>query len=654
MEIRLLGPFEARVGPSPPIKLPTRKAEALLAILAAKPATRHRRDHLAGLLWPQSDSKQARGSLRQTLNLLRKALGESGTAAVQTNGDDLWLDPAGVAIDAQMLESAVAADLPAELERACAGYRGDFLEGLEVEGEEFEDWRMGERLRLREMAIAALTRLLEHHTAGGATEKAISAGEKLLSLDPAAEAAYRSLMQAYLTQGARGGAIRQYQRCRKILRRELSVDPSAETEELYRQIVEGVAVTHRLPSRERPSIAILPFDYLADDGGDGYLAQGIVDDILSELSRFRSLRVIARHSSFAASRLRRPAQEIGRELGADFVLEGSIRRIDEQMRIATHLSNTATGLHVSSDRYDVPARAIFELEDRIVRQVAGALAIRIDHEILERAQRRHAEDLGAYDCWLRAMHHLHRDKPHGVEKARKLFRRALELDPNYARAYSGIALAYYNDWNCHAWDRWAECQTQAFEHARKAIELDPSDHIPHCILGQVHLYRREFELVEKHHGRALALNPNDADCLARMAQAQCQLGDPAAGIELGEAARKLNPRFPDWYVGFLGLPYLMAARHEEAAAVMEQAPDAFIDTRGILAAAYGFLGQKAKAREHGDAFLAGFESKIQPGKPADPAEAVRWLQQVTPFRQETDARYFRKGMKKAGLIPSVQ
>ena len=650
MQIRLLGPFEARVGEAPPLKLPTRKAEALLAILAARPATRHRRDHLAGLLWPSSDSKQARGSLRQTLNLLRKALTDSGAATPQTSGDDLWLDPKGIVIDVQALEAAVAADMPVELEQACANYRGDFLEGLEIEGEEFEDWRMGERRRLREMAIAGLSRLLDHHIAVGASDRAISVGEKLLTLDPAAESAYRMLMQAYLTQGARGGAIRQYQRCRKVLRRELSVDPSAETEELYRQIIDGVATTHKLPARERPSIAILPFDYLAEDGDDGYFAQGIVDDILSELSRFRSLRVIARHSSFAAVRQGRSADEVGRELGADFVLEGSIRRIEDQMRIATHLSSTGTGLHVSSDRYDVPARAIFEIEDRIVRQVAGALAVRIDSEILERAKRRSSEDLGAYDCWLQAMYHLPRDKPQGVLKARDLLRRAIELDPNYSRAYAGMALAYYNDWNCHAWDRWTECQTQAFEHARKAIELDPSDNVPHCILGQVHLYRREFELAEKHHGRALALNPNDADCLARMAQAHCQLGDPATGIELGEAARRLNPRFPDWYVGFLGLPYLMAARHEEAVAVMEQAPDAFIDTRGILAAAYGFLGDKAKAREHGDAFLAGFQHKILPERKAEPGDAVRWLQQVTPFRQETDARYFRKGLKKAGLI----
>ena len=420
MEIRLLGPFEARVGESRPLKLPTRKAEALLAILATKPATRHRRDHLAGLLWPGSDSKQARGSLRQTLNLLRKALSDNGAATPQTSGDDLWLDPAGIVIDVQTLESAIATDMPIELEQACASYRGDFLEGLEIDGEEFEDWRMGERRRLRDMAIGGLSRLLDHHIAVGATDRAITVGEKLLTLDPAAEGAYRMLMQAYLTQGARGGAIRQYQRCRKVLRRELSVDPSAETEELYRQIIDGVAATHKLPARERPSIAILPFDYLAEDGGDGYFAQGIVDDILSELSRFRSLRVIARHSSFAAVRQGRSADEVGRELGADFVLEGSIRRVDDQMRIATHLSSTATGLHVSSDRYDVPARAIFEIEDRIVRQVAGALAVRIDSEILERAKRRSSEDLGAYDCWLQAMYHLPRDKPHGVLKAREL------------------------------------------------------------------------------------------------------------------------------------------------------------------------------------------------------------------------------------------
>jgi DNA-binding SARP family transcriptional activator len=649
MDIRLLGQFEARMGGSVPLRLPTRKAEALLAMLAAKPSTRHRRDHLARLLWPQSDNKQARGSLRQTLNLLRKALGDTGAAAINTSGDDLWLEPQGISIDVQLFESGAAGDSAAAIEQACAHYRGDFLEGLEVEGEEFEDWRMAERMRLREVAIGALSRLLEHQLAEGAADKAIAAGERLLALDPAAEVAYRALMQAYLTQGARGGAIRQYQRCRKILRRELAVDPSAETEALYKRIIDGAAVNDRLPARDRPSIAVLPFDAPPIDG-ETYFAQGVVDDILSELSRFRSLRVIARHSSFSAARLGRSAGEIGKELGADFVLEGSIRRIDSQMRIATHLSSTASGLHISSDRFDVPVKEVFELEDRIVRQVAGALAVRIDSEILERAQRRNAEDQGAYDYWLQAMYHLHRDKPRGVEKARKYFQRAIDIDPNYARAYSGMALTHYNDWNCHNWDRWAECQSRAFEHARKATELDPSDHIPHCILGQVHIYRREFELAEKHHARSLSLNPNDADCLARMAQAQCQLGDPAAGIELGEAARRLNPRFPDWYVGFLGLPYMMAGRPEEAVAVMEQAPDAFIDTRGFLAAAYGFLNNKAKVREHGEAFLEGFQRKIVPDRKAEPEEAVRWLQQVTPFRQETDARYFRKGLKKTGLL----
>ena len=156
---------------------------------------------------------------------LRKALGEKGAAAVCATGDDLWLDPSGASIDTRLFETGALAATAATLEQACARYRGDFLEGLEVEGEEFEDWRMSERMRLREIAIAAMSRLLEQHVTDGAAEKAIATGEKLLSLDPTSEAAYRSLMQAYLTQGARGGAIRQYQRCRKILRRELSVIP---------------------------------------------------------------------------------------------------------------------------------------------------------------------------------------------------------------------------------------------------------------------------------------------------------------------------------------------------------------------------------------------------------------------------------------------
>jgi TolB-like protein/Tfp pilus assembly protein PilF len=649
LQIRLLGPFEAQGDAGSPIRFPTRKAEALLAVLSAKAGTRLGREHLAALLWPESGEQQARGSLRQTLNLLRKSLHGIDVPGVRANGDDLMLDPAGVEVDLHGFESGISGASPESLDRAFALYRGDFLANLDIGGEPFEEWRTQEQTRLRELAIAGFGRLLDLHTANGAADRAIAVGERLLALDPSSEATYRSLMRAHLAQGARGGAIRQYQRCKKYLETHLDVEPEPETESLYRQIVDGSAARIQLPSRSHPSIAVVPFANLSGDPAQDYFAQGIAEDIVTELSRFRTLRVVALNSSFAASRPGRPGREIGAELAATYVLEGSVRRSDNAVRITSQLSEVASGYHVWADRYDAPIENVFDLQDRITRAVAGALAIRIDEERLRKATQIGNDNMAAYDCWLRGKDRLHRHKPAGVAQARELFQRALDIDPAYARAHSGLALAYYNDWNCHHWDRWAECQSQAYEHARKAVELDDSDHITHSILAQVHLYRREFELSEKHLDRTFALNPNDADCLARMGQARTQLGDAAAGIQLAEAAYRLNPRYPDWYVGFTGLPYFMAARHDEAVAIMERAPDAFIDTRAFLAAAYAYLGNRAKARESAEAFFESYQRKIAAGRTVDAMEAMRWVLHVTPFRHESDTRYLRKGLKKAGI-----
>lgn len=649
LQIRLLGAFEARLGSEPPLRFPTRRAEALLAVLAAKPSARHGREQLATLLWPESGEQQARGSLRQTLNLVRKTLQGARVPGVCGRGEELYLDPTGIEVDVQAFEAGAVARSPEGLAQAFELYRGDFLANLDIAAEPFEEWRSQEQHRFRELAMAAFNRLLDLYAANGTTERAIAVGERLLTLDPSSEVTYRALMKAHLTQGARGSAIRQYERCKKYLQTHLEVTPAAETEALYRQIVEGSAIRLSLPTSSHPSVAVVPFANLSGDPAQDYFAQGIAEDIVTELSRFRTLRVVARNSSFAAAAAGRPGREIGAELGATYVLEGSVRRDDTALRITSQLSDVSTGYHVWADRYDAPAASVFELQDRITRAVAGALAIRIDEERLRKAKQYGSDNLAAYDCWLRGKESLHRHKPTGVAQARDLFARALEIDPNYARAHAGLALVYYNDWNCHQWDRWAECQSQAFVYANKAVELDDSDHITHSILAQVHLYRREYERAEKHLDRTFALNPNDADCLARMGQARTQLGDAAAGIQLAEAAYRLNPRYPDWYVGFTGLPYIMAARHEEAVAIMERAPDAFIDTRAFLAAAYAYLGQRAKAREHAKAFLDGYGRKIAGGRAVDATEAMRWMLHVTPFRHDSDTTYLRKGLKKAGI-----
>jgi TolB-like protein/Tfp pilus assembly protein PilF len=645
LQIRLLGPFEVRTDAGVALRLPTRKAEALLAMLAATPGQPYNRERLAALLWPESGTQQARGSLRQTLNLLRKAI---GTPCVVAAGDDLRLDPAGLHIDTLSFATAVAGADATALWSAVELYRGDFLDNLTLVSEPFEEWRTQQQEHWRERVIAAFGRLLDAQVETGAIDRAIAVGERLLALDPSSEATYRALMRAHLVQGGRGAAIRLYERCKKYLRTQLEAEPAPETEALYRKIIDGSTRHFQLPTRAHPSIAVMPFANLSGDPAQDYFARGIVEDIISELSRFRALRVIARHSSFAASQPGRSAREVAAGLGASYVLDGSVRRADDALRITAELSDVATGYNVWSDRFDAPLAAVFELQDRITRSVAGALAVRIDEDTLRKAKQRETSSLAAYDCWLRGKDSLTR-KPEGVGRARDLFQHALELDPNYARAHAGLALVYYNDWNCYHWDRWAECQERAFAHARQAVELDDFDHVTHCILAQVHLYRREFDMAEKHHDRALALNPNDADVLARMAQARAQLGDAAAGVALAEAAFRLNPHHPDWYVGFTGLPYLMAGRADEAAAIMARAPDAYIDTRAFLAVAHAYLGHEAKARDHAEAFFTSYRGKIATGRPFDSADAMRWILHVTPFRLESDTRYLHEGLRKAGI-----
>lgn len=649
LQVRMLGPFEARTEGGAPIRLPTRKSAALLAVLAARPGTRHGREQLATMLWPESGEQQGRGSLRQTLSLLRHALRDVGGVSSPAGKDVISLDAVAVEVDTQQLESAAASDLPADLERAIAAYRGDFLANLTIDSEPFEEWRRHEQQRLRDLATMAYGRLVEAYVAGANHERAAAVGERMLAFDPASEAAYRALMRVHMAQGERGGAVRLYQRCKRYLEAHLGVAPSPETDMLYRQVVDSEVRHVPAPVRHQPAIAVVPFTNLSDDPTQSYLAQGIVEDIITELSRFRTLRVIARHSAFVAHRPGRSVRESGAELGANYVLDGSLRRMDAAVRISAQLTEVASDRHIWADRYDAPVDRIHDIQDRITRAVAGALALRIDEELLQKAKTRTDMGSAVYDCWLRGKECLGEGTPDGSSQARDFFLRALQIEPGYGRAHAGLAMAYLADWNCHGWERWAHCEREAFEHARRAVALDDSDYVAHCVLSRVHLYRRAFEQAEKHVDRALTLNSNDADCLARSAATKAQLGATTAGIELGDLAFSLNPRYPDWYVGFIGLPYLMAARHPEAIAIMERAPDAYIDTRALLAAAHAYLGQLTEARVHADAFFTGYREKIAQGRRFDGVEAMRWVLQVTPFRLESDTRYLRKGLKKAGI-----
>ena len=235
LDLTLLGGFRARLEAGPPLTLPTRKAQALLAYLALPLGQAHPRDKLAALLWGDMRQAQARANLRQALTAIRRAL--AGIAALRVDAETVALDPAVVAVDAVLFEQNAKAGTIEALEQAAALYQGDLLAGLALNEAPFEEWLLGERERLHELALGALARLLAQQRAAGSTEATMDSALRLLALDPLQEPVHRALMRLYTQLGRRGAALRQYQVCVAALERELHTEPESETKALYQEIL---------------------------------------------------------------------------------------------------------------------------------------------------------------------------------------------------------------------------------------------------------------------------------------------------------------------------------------------------------------------------------------------------------------------------------
>src|SRR5262245_44726497 len=444
LELVLLGGFQAGVA-GHVIDIAGRKERALLAVLAMPPGEPRSREKLAGLLWSDRSDKQARDSLKQALLRLRKSFGSLHTLPIVTDRASVTLNRAEVAIDVQEFEQLVAAGTLDGLARATKLYRGDLLEGLDVRDPAFEEWLLFERQRLRDQARDALTRLLAHHMVGGASDQASAVARRLLALDPLQETAHRALMQIYAQQGQTALALRQYQLCCDALQAELGVKPEAETERLYQSIqakrrarqvhtspsgiVAETSSSHdpppaassrpTLPLPDKPSIAVLPFQNMSDELEQEYFADGMVQEIITTLSRFRQLFVIARNSSFTYKGRAIDVKQVGHDLGVRYVLEGSVRRAGNRVRITAQLINTTTGAYLWADRLEGALEEIFDLQDRVAVTIVGAIAPKLEQAEIERASYKPTDSLDAYDFYMRGMASLYRWSSDSLSEALK-------------------------------------------------------------------------------------------------------------------------------------------------------------------------------------------------------------------------------------------
>ncbi len=651
-QIRLLGQLSL-LRDGEPLPLSTRKAAALLAVLALRPGAVLPRERLCGLLWSRSGPQQARASLRQALAQLRRDLGDPGAELIDAVGAGLRMRAQGAWVDTADLETAIESGSPEDLERAAELYRSDLLGEFALDEAPFEDWRQIEGERLRRRTLQALGKHLAALVSAGDVEPALALGERLLELDPIAEETHQALIRLDIARGALGSAMRRYQRCREALAAGLGVRPSAATETLHQRIR-----ARPIPGGESggpPLVAVLPFASRSPNPVEPYRSLGFAEEVIRALSRFRSLRVIAAQSSFAAldpgesAAARLDPRETGARLGARYVLAGSLTKVDGCLRIGTELLDAASGHCLWSERYDTAVSEVFAAQDEIARAVASTLAVRIDGEQLRASAQKPLENLEAYDCWLRGLAQLRQGTPESLVEARPLFQRALTLDPSFARAYTGLSLTHFNEWSCVAWERWDENERRAYDYAEQGARMDDGDYMTHFVLGRVLLYRRDFERAERHLTHAESLNPNDADMLIQLALSDACLGESERGIARVPLAMRLNPFHDDWYFAFAAGAYLLARRPEETIAFALRAPQAATDMHACLACAYALQGQAQEAERHRQAFLGLFRQRITFGRRPEPDEPVRWLLHVNPIRRPDDQGFLLDGLARAGF-----
>lgn len=320
---------------------------------------------------------------------------------------------------------------------------------------------------------------------------------------------------------------------------------------------------------DQPSIAVLPFDNMSGDPEQEYFSDGITEDIITELSRFRELFVIARNSSFSFRNKSVKVQQVAADLGVRYVLEGSVRAARDQIRVTAQLIDAETGHHIWSERYNREITDLFAVQDEIVQTVAATVAGRLQLTAEDRAVRKPIGSLEAYDYALRAQSII----AHTMEdnlRARRAYEKAIELDPNLTRAYSGLALSYVIEWFNH----WGSSDTpleHALEYAAKAISLDNTDSKAQMNLGNIYLSRLQNEDAKVHLERALELNPNDADGYAFMAIFLQQTYKYREAFDSYRKAIRLNPYYPAWYVWKLGTAYYEARQYENALLPLKEA-----------------------------------------------------------------------------------
>lgn len=394
---------------------------------------------------------------------------------------------------------------------------------------------------------------------------------------------------------------------------------------------------------DKPSVAVLPFDNMSGDSEQAFFADGIAEDIITGLSRFRSLFVIARNSSFTYKNAAVDVRSVGQQLGVRYVLEGSVRRAANRVRVTAQLIEAETGNHLWAEQFDRELEDIFAVQDEITQRIVGALQPEIGAAERERARRKSPDSLDAWALYHQGIHHLYQYSKADNAEARRLFRKAVAQDDQFASAHTMLAYACFMAVFDALTDYRVDQLEESFEVAQKAVRLDDRDAMAHAILGRVLSMRHQHGQAIAECDKAIELNPNLAQAQFGRGLALVLAGLPDEAVANLEKAARLSPRDPNYYAFLLvsAWAYLLQNRYDDALEWTRRAvaqPNSGVWGKATMAIALAHLDRLEEARKALEALT---EEK--------PDMALSFIEETLPFRREIDRKVFEDGLRRAGL-----
>jgi TolB-like protein/DNA-binding SARP family transcriptional activator/Tfp pilus assembly protein PilF len=583
LEFRVLGPVEV-ARENRRLALESPKQRALLALLVLHPRRALSPDRILAEVWPHATPASGVKTLRYHISKLRDVLHEIRDDVLVTSPQGYALQIAPEQIDAvrfeRLLEEArrLVLDQPERgsrlLRDALALWRGDAFDDLVT-----YPFAAAEASRLDSLRLDALEERIEADLACGRHAEVVNELERLVALQPLRERLTGQLMLAQYRLGRQADALRSCQRLRRSLAEELGIDPGHDIKQLEERIlvhdpslVVGPPPPAQASGVRAPvltSIVVLPFENLNAGEEDRFFADGLTEELIHALARVDGLRVISRASAFALREQAADVREIGRQLRAEAVVAGSVRRTGERVRISAELVEVRDGYQLWSGRYDRDRADIFVVQEEVAQAITSALTSRLDRRPVI-AVPRHTTNMDAYDAFLQGRYFWHQQTAEGILQAISLFERAVSLDPVFGQAYAWLAIVRTYS-TIFGYTPPGESLPPAREEAKRAIALEPTLTVAHLTLGLVSQYADwDWAATERHYRHAVELSPGDATArawfgvfLARLGRSEEAVAQSAAALDLDPLAHEAS------WLYLIVLTHL--GRHAEAAALGHKA-----------------------------------------------------------------------------------